>query len=622
MNKRHGNRQSLKLRDCFTIIMGFIIFLASAIRIEAFIQREYTLQEVLDASTNIVSGRVTSVDKNRMRAVVEVQQNLKGKSDFKQIKMNIAVGKTQGKLTSPRMMMEKLENGLPIIVFYQKQGRNIAALGYVSRTWFQLFATDQSNRDKVWWRHTHIEAYMHRTFNGTIEHLQKVVKDALAGKMWAGVAKDAVKVLVLTGNGAKPVLGQAASGTVTATAEFLALKKFNEVGWNTVAYQETKDRKLPGLEDADILWIGQREIGNDGYHLSKNTEDKIKRFVEKGGVVILSSQDSDPERPCGDGWSPEPILGVDGQRRGDFHVVNPSAAGTILFQKQNVVKSGQIVMDDTWTKWSKKYTVLATTNSGKDIALAMLKWRRGMYLVTALQNATEQDVKANAPLMENLIYFAVNHVKPQVDETTIKVLALTGNLSNFEFSALEGSYNVSEQKIRYIQTKDKRLPTLNDADILWIGQGEISEEKYLLDKSIEKKIKDFVKRGGVIIVVGQDSDQERPCEIGWITGRILGVERNLRRDFQLNQKAEDLFRTPNKVQSGQIRIDDTWTNWDAKFDILATTNSGKDIVVATLKEGKGIYIVTGIQNETQEDVKANSPLMENILHFAVKGLKN
>ena len=697
----------MQTKQMYAIILSIFIlfsFLNHCKKAFAFIKREYTLKEVLNASTNIVSGRVKSADKKRMRAIIEVQENLKGKSEFKHIKMNIAVGQTQGKLTSPQMLMEKLAEGLPIIVFYQKKGRNIAALGYVSRTWFQLFATDLPNRDKVWWRHTHIEAYMHRTFSGSTESLQKIVKDTLTGKMWAGASRSAVKALVLTGNGAKPVLGQAASGTVITTAEFLALKKFNKVGWYNIAYQETKDRKLPGLEKAQILWIGQREIGNDGYHLSKDTEDRIKRFVEKGGVVILSSQDSDAGRPCGSGWSPEPIWGVDGQRRSDFQVVNPLAGDLfqkrlvglkqkssrfrtsvvpfspqrlgvkrrgeavfpvakrrgeavlhrdteekiqknsigrfaarlqspintgfrsntfqVLFQRPNVVKSGQIVMDDTWTKWSKKYTVLASTNSGKDIALAMLRYGRGMYLITALQNATEQDVKRNAPLMENLIYFAVNQLKPQTSEVSVKVLALTGNKSNVEFPALEKFDRVDGRKIMYMQTKDKRLSKLDGADILWIGQGEISEEKYLLDKSTEKKIKDFVKKGGVAIVVGQDSDQERPCEIGWITKRILGVERKPRNDFQPTEKADNLFRSPNTVKSGQVHIDDTWTGWDKEFNVLATTNSGQDIVVATLNWGRGMYIVTGIQNETQEDVKANSPLIENLIHFAVKWLKS
>ena len=657
------------------ILFSFLNYCEKAF---AFITREYTLKEVLDESTNIVSGRVISADQKRMRAIVEVQENLKNKSEFKQIKMNIAVGQTRPKLTSPQMMMAKLAEGLPIIIFYQKNRRELAALGYVSGTWFQLFATDQANKDKVWWRHTHIEVYMHRTFSGTTANLYQVVKDTLTGKMWAGTSRNAVKVLILTGNGAKPVSSEEATGKITATAEFLTLRKFNEVGWHTVAYQETKDRQLPGLEKAQILWIGHREIGNNGYHLSQDTEDRIKHFVEKSGIVILSSQDSDPDKPCEDGWSPEPILGVEGQRRSDFQVISPSAgiqkrlgrlkqkpksrrasvvpflpqglsvtkgrsepvvhrelekkrrpnsidllaAGQILFQKPNVVKSGQIVLDDTWTKWSKKYTVLATTNSGNDIALATLKWGRGIYLITALHNATERDVKANAPLMENVIHFAVNHLKSQVKSPSVKVLALTGNQSKVEFSALETFDTVGEREISYIQTKDKKLLKLNDADILWIGQGEISEEKYLIDKNAEEKIKDFVKMGGVAIVVGQDSDTKRPCETGWITGRIVGVERNLSRDFQPTQKAQDLFKVPNTVKSGQLHIDDTWTNWDSKFDILATTNSGKDIVVATLKEGKGMYLVTGIQNETQEDVKGNAPLMQNLIDFAVKWLVN
>ena len=71
------------------------------------------------------------------------------------------------------------------------------------------------------------------------------------------------------------------------------------------------------------------------------------------------------------------------------------------------------------------------------------------------------------------------------------------------------------------------------------------------------------------------------------------------------------------MKANQIHLDDTWTDWDKEFNVLATTNSGKDIAVATLKWGQGIYIVTGIQNETQAGVKANSPLMENLIHFAM-----
>jgi len=376
---------------------------------QSFIAREYTLQEVLDACTNIAFGRAESVDREKQRVVVKLEENVKGKSKFSHIKINVAVGDVRGKQTSPDMLMEKFKVELPVIIFYKDKGANFEGLGYVSGTWFQIFGADKPDKNSVWWNFTHLEVYMHRTFSGSTEEFQKVIEASLAGKKWATARRGDVKVLALTGNGAPPVLGQAAPGTVTATAEFLTLRKFNKVGkWN-VAYQETKDRDLSGLHDAQILWIGVDEIGKDGYHLSKKAEDRIKSFVRRGGVVIITSQDSDaPDGLCGNGWIPEPIKGVEEQARRDFKPTNHAGS---IFERPNSVKTGTVHLDDTWTEWSKKYKILATTNGGKNIALAMLQYGKGMYLVTALHNETEAYAEANAPLMENIIHFSVKWLK-------------------------------------------------------------------------------------------------------------------------------------------------------------------------------------------------------------------
>ena len=53
---------------------------------------------------------------------------------------------------------------------------------------------------------------------------------------------------------------------------------------------------MSNLKDADILWIGVDEIGMNGYRLNKSAEDKIKSFVRSGGIVVVSSQDSDAGR--------------------------------------------------------------------------------------------------------------------------------------------------------------------------------------------------------------------------------------------------------------------------------------------------------------------------------------
>ena len=71
-----------------------------------------------------------------MIAVAEIHENLKGKTDFKRIQMNIAVGDTRGNLTSPKMMMSKLEEGLPILFFYEKNAFHIACRSYAKRLYF------------------------------------------------------------------------------------------------------------------------------------------------------------------------------------------------------------------------------------------------------------------------------------------------------------------------------------------------------------------------------------------------------------------------------------------------------------------------------------------------------
>jgi hypothetical protein len=218
----------------------------------------------------------------------------------------------------------------------------------------------------------------------------------------ATIGKSDVKVLVLSGKGARPIRGG-------STAEFLTLRKFDKVGKWKIAYQETKDKSLSELRDAQLLWIGVDEMGKNGYRLNKKAEDRIKGFVRSGGVAIVSSQDSDlPGKLCGNGWVPEPINGVEEAARRDF---KPTKYAGDIFKSPNSVKPGTVHLDDTWTGWSKKYRILATTNAGKNIALAVLRYGKGMYLVTALHSEREAYAKDNAPLMENIIHFSVKWLK-------------------------------------------------------------------------------------------------------------------------------------------------------------------------------------------------------------------
>ena len=379
-----------------TLLLG-LQFLFTVSQTQAFIARHYTLQEVLAECSNIVFGTVTSVNQERMTAKVKVEENLKGQSEFQEIKINLSTG--QGNF--PQKMIKKFKAGKPVVIFYKREGRRIPSLGHVDGTWFQTFGQDRSDKSRVWWNFTHIEIYMHRTYKGSTPDFQQLVRDTLAGRAkpknaraavqsLAEVSASAVRVLVLSGN--------------HYNVEFPTISAFNPIGDRQVVYQRTKDRNLPTLDHADILWLGQGEICEDRYRLTKERENQIKAFVKGGGVVIVSGQDSDDDRPCPTGWIPEPMKGVERLGRSDFE---PTRAADTLFSVPNEIQFGDVFLDDTWTNWSDKYTILATTNDGKEIAFATLKYGEGMYLITGLQNETSANIFINYQIIENLIHFAV-----------------------------------------------------------------------------------------------------------------------------------------------------------------------------------------------------------------------
>ena len=78
----------------FIFLLG-LLFLFTVSQTQAFIARHYTLQEVLAECSNIVFGTVISVNQERMTAKVKVEENLKGQSEFQEIKINLSTGQGQ-----------------------------------------------------------------------------------------------------------------------------------------------------------------------------------------------------------------------------------------------------------------------------------------------------------------------------------------------------------------------------------------------------------------------------------------------------------------------------------------------------------------------------------------------
>ena len=201
----------------------------------------------------------------------------------------------------------------------------------------------------------------------------------------------------------------------------------------------------------------------------------------------------------------------------------------------------------------------------------------------------------------------------------LEVLELGGNTegSNWDLQALQQFPEVAGVEINYTTTKDRTLAELDieSFDVLWIGQGEIQENTYFFNEDTENKIKEFVEAGGIMVTANQDSDGGNPCGVGWLPVPITGVEAS---DHSCTPTADagDLFTVPNEINPDSLNLDDTWTQPDEDFIVLATSGANTPFVM--LRHGKGLYLLTDMETHNAGEVTANGPMHENILHFIIK----
>ena len=354
---------------------------------EGYIAKRYSVPQIVKESTNVVSGTITAVNIKRKTADIKVEENLKGTSEFQVIKMRFDVFK--GEKDYRKEIINFLKQGEPIIIFYERKGGRINSIAHTRGKWFQTQVTKQ--RDRGWgrWSFTHFEKYLNKDEVSRRDSTVDFLKE-LHGML----GEDALQLHYLE--------------TDRYKAESSIISDINSIGERWIAHHGTTNRELPGLNKADILWLGFRTLSRDGkYRLNNKQEKRIKEFVKNGGVVIVSGQDSDEENPCRTGWLPEPLNGVESSRRNDFQL---TADAGELFKAPHRIRSGQLSLDDSWSGWNQKYQVLATTNGGKEIVVAKLRYGKGMYLITNLRNSQKEEVSKNRRMLENLVHFAVDFI--------------------------------------------------------------------------------------------------------------------------------------------------------------------------------------------------------------------
>jgi hypothetical protein len=202
----------------------------------------------------------------------------------------------------------------------------------------------------------------------------------------------------------------------------------------------------------------------------------------------------------------------------------------------------------------------------------------------------------------------------------IKMLVLSERKYHTEYRTLRRIAKVAEYQFACQQTYDPNLPGLEQANILWVGYRALGEDRYMLNRGIEGKIKKFVQNGGVMIVSGQDND-EGGRHLGWFAGKIRGVEDEVRTGIRPSRNSENVFKVPNIVATDDIYTEDSWSNAGRGFSVLANTSNGGNVAVGTYKYGKGLYIMTSLHHQTFFQVSRSQRLMENLIYYAAKHMR-
>ena len=235
---------------------------------------------------------------------------------------------------------------------------------------------------------------------------------------------------------AMPIRLMAFTGN-TSTVEFPVLERFEYIQDHHMIYKETQNLRTDRLPKTDILWIGNGEIYKSGYRLNIDAEHRIKNFVSQGGVAIVSGQDvkASTKQRRGTGWIPEPLTGIAcdethelfptmrGKRSRIFQHPNPLNGNGHHHTDPDAMEQPLIRLDDMWLDPLGKWTSLAKTNIAaaglsndgfeNASALLMLPFQKGLYIVTSLKNETEEDVRINDKIMENLLHFSVKWLDKQ-----------------------------------------------------------------------------------------------------------------------------------------------------------------------------------------------------------------
>ena len=229
------------------------------------------------------------------------------------------------------------------------------------------------------------------------------------------------------------------------TSEHEALQEFEVMEGNNFAFDvvhinpNTDNRGNPeavnlsseDLSEYDVLWFTWNGPAHDREYFVADSDELIRNFVARGGVVWASAMDDNIIE--GRGWRGTwmPV------HRHPVRVINSSDSGVLitafgnttgLFSQPNRVNVDALVTDDHWITADRAYAPLAVRKDNGDPVGLQLGWGAGYYVTFAIDTRNEARLQAARPLIQN----ALNYVA--------KLVSVTGEYVGIQLKHGRGRY--------------------------------------------------------------------------------------------------------------------------------------------------------------------------------------
>jgi len=171
------------------IALGFFLLEKAA---DAYIQTEVPMKNVLKRTQLIFTATVESFDPGKRTAVLTVEESLKGKVLFKNLRFALPDDKEGSReFNRPSHLLKRLAVKQTVVFFADStegafapiRRGNIVLFLYTNGTWVQFAGeTKEDGPANLLIQFHHFEPYLQRTFKGTTAEMRQVIVDGLSGK--------------------------------------------------------------------------------------------------------------------------------------------------------------------------------------------------------------------------------------------------------------------------------------------------------------------------------------------------------------------------------------------------------------------------------------------------------